>query len=148
MQRLDVSKSKGHDCLPPVLFKRMDTMKTSIYGLFRTIKRTCTFPRFWKIGKVKPLFKKGNRALVTNYRPITLLCILSKIFEKCIFDSMYSFAAPLLHSSQFGFTKGKSTLNQLICYLDGIYKNVQINDICVETLYFDFEKAFDKIDHA
>ena len=78
-----------------VLFKRMDTLKTSIYGLFRTIKRTCTFPSFWKIGKVKLLFKEGNRALVTNYRPITLLCILSKIFENCIFDSLL-FCCPVL----------------------------------------------------
>ena len=141
MQCLDVSKSKGHDCLPPVLFKRMDTLKTSIYGLFRTIKRTCTFPSFWKIGNVKPLFKKSNRALVTNYTPITLLCILSKIFEKWIFDSLYSFAAPLLHSSQFGFTKGKSTIIQLLCYLDEINKNVQLNDICVEALYLHFWKG-------
>ena len=76
------------------------------------------------------------------------MCILSKIFEKCIFDSLYTFAAPLLHSSQFGFTKGKSTIIQLIWYLDEVYKNVQINDICVEALYLDFEKSFDKIDHA
>ena len=51
MQCLDVSKSKGHDCLPLVLLKRMDTLKTSIYGLFRKIKSTCTFTSSWKLGK-------------------------------------------------------------------------------------------------
>ena len=145
MQCLDVSKPRGHNCLSPVLFKRT---RPSIYGLFRTIKQTCNFPSFWKIGKVKPLFTKGSQVLVTNYRPITLLCILSKIIKNCIFDSLYSFAAPSLHSSQFGFTKGKSTIVQSICYSDETYIHAQTNDICVEAFYLDFEKAFDKTDRA
>ena len=66
---------------------------------------------------------------------------------KIVFDNLYSFAAPLLHSSQLGFTKEKSTFFHLICYLYEIDKNLQLNDICVEALYVDFEKAFDKIEH-
>ena len=134
MQCVDVSKFKRHDRLPLILFKRMDTLKTSINGFFRTIKRTLTFRSLCKIGEVKPLFEKGIRALVTNYGPMKLLCTLSKVFKT-------------LHKSQCQFSKGKSTIVLLFCFLDENYKNVQIDHVCVEALYLDFEKALDKIDH-
>ena len=94
MQCLDVSKSKGHDCLPPVLFKRMDTLKTSIYGLFRTIKRTCTFPSFWKIGKVKPLFKKKVIGLLSPTTQQSHFCAFYRRFLENVFSTACTVLLP------------------------------------------------------
>ena len=96
---------------------------------------------------VKPLHKKDNKANVENYRPITLLSLISKVYEKCIFDPLYEHVANLIPTTQFGFQKKKSTITQLLVYLGEIYSNVDISEQVVDAVYLDFSKAFDKIDH-
>lgn len=146
-ETLDITKSRGPDSLPPILFRKVPALASSLASIFYKIKQTSVYPDCWKIGKVTPLFKKGDRQLVSNYRPITLLNICSKIFEKCVFDALYPFVSPLIHSNQFGFQKKKSTIVQLVCYLDEIYKGINNSCLAVETVYLDFAKAFDKINH-
>ena len=63
-----------------------------------------------------------------------------------IFNVLYPYISPLINNCQFGLTKGRSPVLQLICYLDDIYKNIT-NDNTLETVYLDFAKAFDKINH-
>ena len=87
--RVDTTKSRGPDELPPVLFRNTSKLSKSISQVFYKIQQTDTFPDEWKIGKVSPLFKKGSKTDITNYRPITLLNIVSKVFEKCVFDDLY-----------------------------------------------------------
>ena len=67
--------------------------------------------------------------------------------EKCIFNELYSFVAPLFHV-KYGFRAKRSTVLQLLAYMDTIYRNVEDPDIAVECVYLDFSKAFDKIDHS
>ena len=66
-----------------------------------------SFPQFLKIARVIPIFKAGDRNQLGNYRPISILPIFSKIFEKIVFKQLYSFLNKfdLLHSAQFGFRK-------------------------------------------
>ena len=101
--RLDVSKSRGRDNLPPALFKKIPSLCKSLSHIFSFIKRTGCFPSQWKIGKVKPLHKQADKRLANNYRPITLLDIASKILERCKFDELYPFIRPLISNSQYGF---------------------------------------------
>ena len=145
--RLDVSKSRGHDNLPPASFKKTPSLCKSLSHIFSSIKRTGCFPSLWKIGKVKPLHKKAEKRMANNYRPITLLDIALKILERCIFDELYPFIRPVLPNSQYGFLKHNSTIIQLICYLDEIYLETD-NQNTVEAVYIDFAKAFDKISHS
>ena len=145
---LDVTKSRGPDQLPPVLFKEVPELSLSLSKLFYKIQQTCVFPDQWKVGKISPLFKKGSKADVTNYRPITLLNICSKVFEKCIFDALFEFVYDRIPSCQFGFQKRKSPVLQLLIFLDNIYKGVLNPGNVVETVYLDFSKAFDKINHS
>ena len=144
---LDEKKSCGPDKLPASLFKKTPVLSKSISHLSKAIKDKCKFPDAWKTGKIKPIYKKGDKSLCNNYRPITLLCILSKILEKCIIDSLIPYVANLIHQSQHGFHKKKSTISQLLVYLGAIYSN-KAADTNIEAVYLDFAKAFNKIDHS
>ena len=84
--------------------------------------------------------------MVENYRPVSLLAIVSKILERCMFLDIYEFFEPLISNQQYGFRKGRSCLVQMNVYLNKVYK--AINDgKSVEVVYTDYEKAFDRVDH-
>ena len=87
--------------------------------IFRHILLTSTCPNVWKLSNVTPIFKKGDKQLIKNYKPISLLPICGKIFEKIIFNNLCSYlnANTLISKYQSGFRQGDSTTNQLINYL-------------------------------
>ena len=80
-----------------------------------------TFPKILKIGKVSPIFKKGDSQLFDNYRPISVLPIFGKFFEKVLYNRLYSFfmSKNVIYNKQFGFRKNHSTghwpCHQLFC---------------------------------
>ena len=78
----------------------------------------------WKLANVTPVFKKGDKQSHKNYRPISLLPICGKIFEKIIFNNLYSYlnANNLLTKNQSGFRPGDSTTNQLLFLVDEIHQ--------------------------
>ena len=82
--------------------------------IFQNILATSTFPNMWKLANVTPIFKKGDKQLIQNYRPISLLPICGKIFEKIIFNNLYSYLNGNNHitKNQSGFRPGDSTSNQ------------------------------------
>ena len=93
------------------------------------------------------LNKKTPRYLVTNYRPISLLCITSKIFERCVFNHCYNHLSQFLSEFQNGFLKGRSTETQLLETYHYILHSLA-NGKEVDVLYLDLSKAFDKVDHS
>ena len=90
--------------------------------LFNTCQRDGVFPNDWKKANVIPVHKKGNEQLVSNYYPLSLLLICSKIFEKLIFDCIYDFLDQncLLKANQSGFSPGDSCIHQLIAITHNI----------------------------
>ena len=68
----------------------------------------CT-PKDWKCANIVPVFKQGNKEEVINYRPISLLSLVSKIAERCVFTHFYSFIAGNIYPLRHGFVKGRST---------------------------------------
>ena len=80
------------------------------------------YPDIWKLANVTPIFKKGDKQLITNYRPISLLPICGKILEKLIFNQLYSYLHKnnLITKNQSGFRPGDSTTNQLVFLIDEI----------------------------
>ena len=106
------------------------------------------FPTLWKLANVQPVHKKSSRQLKCNYRPISLLPIFSKIFEKIIFDSMYGFFVEneLISKNQSGFRPGDSTINQLIAITDEIFESFE-NNAETRAAFLDISKAFDKVWH-
>ena len=90
--------------------------------LFNNCLRYGVFPNDWKKANVIPVHKKGNEQLVSNYYPLSLLLICSKIFEKLIFDCIYDFLDQncLLKANQSGFSPGDSCIHQLIAITHNI----------------------------
>ena len=81
--------------------------------------RNCTdagiFPQIFKTGKITPIFKKGNKELLENYRPVSVLPIFGKIFEKILYNRLYNFFTKenVLSKNQYGFRKRHSTVHAL-----------------------------------
>ena len=93
-------------------------------------------------------FKKGSRNKSVNYRPVSLTSVICKLLESIIRDHMMDFLIKhkLINPSQHGFLKAKSCLTNLLCFLEEIPKWVD-DGSPVDVIYFDFQKAFDKVPH-
>ena len=104
----------------------------------------------WKLANVTPIFKKENRNLLKNYRPISLLPICGKIFEKLIFNHLYTYLNnnDLLTKNQSGFRPGDSTTNQLLFLVNEIHEAFDNSkSLEVRAVFLDISKAFDKVWH-
>ena len=107
-----------------------------------------SFPDSCKIAKLKPLFKKGSKTNPSNYRPISLLPLISKIIEKLIHEQTSSFLSnnELLYNYQSGFQKNHSTDSCLTFLHDKILKGFD-KGLMTGMILVDLQKAFDTIDH-
>ena len=146
LQSLDESKAKGLDRMGNNLLKKLsDSLPKSLHLIFNTIANKCYFPSFWKTSEIIPIFKEGNKQLVDNYRPISLLVAVSKVLEKLIFDRMYPILSTALSQSQHGFRQRGSSITNLIEYLHEMFDNSNCHFLA--SFYLDFQKAFDKDNH-
>lgn len=107
------------------------------------------FPNELKVAQVVPLFKKGSPKQISNYRPISLLPLFSKVFEKLVHKRLFQFATSnnLLSPDQFGFQPGKNTTQALISVADKITRSFERGEAVVGVL-LDFQKAFDTVQHT
>ena len=102
----------------------------------------------WKLANVTPIFKKENKQLVKNYRPISLLPICGKILEKLIFNSLYFYLSSnnLITANQSGFCPGDSCSNQLLFLVNEIHKAFEDpKSLELRAVFLDISKAFDKV---
>ena len=119
--------------------------------IFQNILVTSTYPDVWKLANVTPIFKKGDKQLLKNYRPIiSLLPICGKVFETIIFNNLYSYlnANNLITKNQSGFRSGDSTTNQLLYLVNVIHEAFEDpKSLEVRAVFLDISKAFDKVWH-
>ena len=110
--------------------------------------RTGIFPDKLKIYKITPLFKKGDELIVDNYRPISVLPVLSKIFEKIAFAQLYDYINEnrLLYHGQYGFRKGHSTELASIEFIDNVIHKLDQGKLPI-SVFLDLSKVFDTLDH-
>ena len=104
------------------------------------------FPDLCKLSKIIPIFKKDDPMLCVNYRPISLLSIFSKIFEKLIYNRMYSFlnSNNLIYGKQFGF-RAKHSVNHALISTTELIKSELEDGNYVAGIFIDLEKAFDTV---
>ena len=94
-----------------------------------------------------PIYKSGDKNLIVSYRPISNLPKLSLVFEKLLFKILYSIIEAKLSNYQFGFRKRRSTVTQLLLFLNELYMNLDKGEVSY-CFYLDFSKAFDKVPHS
>jgi len=106
------------------------------------------FPEKFKLAIIKPLYKTDDTKNVTNYRPISMQCNFSKIFEKIIKLRLITFleANELLSKNQFGFRPGRSTTGALYATSKFLYNQLD-NNKKVIAVFLDLAKAFDTVNH-
>lgn len=126
-----------------------DKLKIVLLAVLNGIFKTGVIPTGLKSAIVRPLFKGGNKKDVGNYRPLSIMPVISHIMEKHIANTINSFCDKfdLINKAQYGFRKGKSTTSLLEDFTDVVNKTLDENNIGL-ALFLDLSKAFDTIDHS
>ena len=109
------------------------------------------FPKIWKMANVVPVHKKESKQFMKYYRPISLLPVFGKIFEKILFNNLYPYLInnKLISENQSGFKKNDSTINQLLYICHEIFSSFNCNPPSeARSIFLDISKAFDKVWHA
>ena len=143
------NKSCNINSYPVKVIKELKlTLSPIISELINKSLTTGYFPDTFKIARVIPLHKGDSKEVVNNYRPISILPIVSKIFERAVYNQLYSFLEKfkLLTSNQFGFRKNKSTVQAILDQLEYVYNELDQSHTVI-SIFMDFSKAFDCIDH-
>ena len=146
---IQVSKSCGPDNITGILLKTFSScICTSLTKIFNYSVETSSIPDVWKLGKVKPVFKKGSRQQPNNYRPISLTCITCKLLEHIITSNILNFLSnkDILSDAQHGFRKERSCVTQLVYTVNELAVNKE-NGLVTDVLILDFAKAFDSVNH-
>ena len=146
---LKTTKSPGPDKIHPRVLKEVATaIAKPLYWIFSSTMEKRKLPTIWKRANVSPIFKKGNRQLASNYRPVSLTCILCKLQESMIRDDIIAHknANGLLSNKQFGFISGRSTILQLLHVVEE-WTDILESGGTIDVCYMDFMKAFDKVPH-
>lgn len=147
LKTLDCKKSAGPDDIHPCLLKNCaEYVVQPIALLFKRSIDEGVVPKVWKTVTITPIHKKGSKNDVTNYRPISKLCALAKIFEKIIHDQLYSTLKHSFIPQQHGFLRGRSTTTNLVEFIDTVTAGMDSGGQ-VDAVYTDYSKAFDRIDH-
>ena len=141
--------SAGYDGINSNILKKtyVNILDTLTYILNLSIEQGF-FPDCLKIAKVIPLYKSGDAKAFSNYRPVSVLPVFSKILERLMYNRMIKFINKnnILYQYQFGFRQNRSTNMALITLVDKISSAID-NGECVIGVFIDLRKAFDTVDH-
>ena len=146
----ELNNNKSTYFSPKVLKDVMSNLSPTLIKLFNKCLSEGYFPYELKTAKVLPFFKnKGDINDITNYRPISMLSVFSKLFEKLIHKKLYVYfdGNNIINENQFGFRPFHSTSHALINATENLYKSLD-NDLHTLGIFIDFSKAFDTVNHA
>ena len=150
LNNLNAKKAKDIYNFPINIIKSVaDLIADPLVRIVNNSLSTGVFPEFLKHAKVTPLFKNGHRTDIKNYRPISILPVFDKIFEKIVHERLTEFLDKnkLLFDGQFGFQKGKSTSHAILHLTNFIHKCKVKKEVgCA--IFLDLAKAFDTVNHT
>ena len=137
--------------IPVKLFKRVSPILCEyIVKLINNSFSTGIFPACLKQAIITPIYKSGDKQCMSNYRPISVLPLMSKIFERCVASRLVQYINKhsLISASQFGFREGKSTFDEIENLTEFIYSSLNEKKSYYIGAFIDFSKAFDTVNHA
>lgn len=149
MNDLKSKKSPGWDEIRSETVKQLsDKLAVPLTYIINKCLSVGTFPDCLKLGIIKPLHKNGSKEKIENYRPISLLSVFSKIFEKVIKKRVSGFLDRfgILSDNQFGFREGRSTEEAILKLTGEIYSALD-NKVPIISIFIDLSKAFDTVCH-
>ena len=149
LKGLNPSKALGPDELHPRVLKELATELGPVFAhLFQQSIDKGEIPKEWSLANICPLFKKGDRSLACNYRPVSLTCVPCKLLEHIVCSNIMAHLDEhrLLSEKQHAFRKWHSCETQLITVIDD-WAKILNNQGQVDTFILDFEKAFDTPPH-
>lgn len=145
--KINPSKGAGPDGIPPYFIKKTSKHLTlPLKIIFAHSLNTGEFPTLWKHSNIVPIYKKGERNKVANYRPVSILSQFSKIFEQAVCQDLTNYSNKIVNERQYGFCKNKSTTGNLLHYIADLSKAVD-GGAQIDAIYTDFSNAFDRVDH-
>ena len=131
---------------PKILRYCATSLSEPIHHLLRQSINQGYLPLEWKMHRIIPIFKSGDRSLVNNYRPISLLYIISKVLEKIVYNYIIGFLFNNIYIYQVSFLTGHSTLQQLLIFVD-ILLQAKEHKAVADVIYLDICKVFDTVSH-
>lgn len=140
-------KSSGIDGISNFVIRKLPSAAVSILTtIINNSVNNSYFPDIWKKSKITPVPKKGNKYEIQNYRPISLLPCLSKIFEKVILKKFNTICElkGIHQENQFGFKEKHSTLHPIISFANDVTKALNKKEV-ISACFLDIEKAFDSV---
>lgn len=136
IKKIDVCKGSNILYINATLFRccLLCTIPQVLY-LFNLVLSTCLIPDDWKIANITPIFKSGNKKLISNYRPISLLPVIGKLFEKLLHNRIYDFLSEtsLFNDNQCGFRPGRGVNDSIGKFLEYVYNGLNNNQstLCI-----------------
>ena len=149
LKNINENKATGPDQIPGKLLKICAEELTDVFTIFfQNSLEQGKIPDNWKLAHIFPLFKKGDKTNVENYRPISLTSIACKLLEHIVHSTIMDFldSGNILTPFQHGFRQGRSCETQLITTLND-FSNCLNKSGQIDAVLLDFSKAFDKVDH-
>ena len=150
IKELSPNSAGGPDGIPAsLLINCAEEIAPALKKKFSHSLSSSLIPTSFKKAAIIPVFKSGDKSLPSNYRPISLTSVLSKVIEKIIRKQVLTFLSHrgYLNNTQHGFRSGRSCLSALLDVYDNIMHMIN-NKSTVDMIYLDFSKAFDKVDHG
>ena len=146
---LKPGKSPGPDGWPSIVLKRLATQLCVPFAIFTKSLRSGLLPQDWKTGYIVPIFKKGSKTKVNNYRPVCLTSVVIKLLESIVRDALFSHISQnnLFSDSQHGFVPHRSCSTQFVHALNDWTSSLD-KGFATDVIYFDFSKAFDSVPHV
>ena len=147
LSNINSNKAYGPDGIHGKLLKNCAVgLAYPLSLLFHSCYNIGTLPREWKLGHIVPIYKKGDKHEVSNYRPISLTCIIMKVLERIIKDELLALTNGMVKDEQHGFRAERSCATNLVGLCDSLALSLNDN-IRTDVSYFDFAKAFDSVNH-
>ena len=148
LSSLDITKSAGLDDInPKILNFCAQSLLQPVCHLFNISISTSKLPIQWRSHRITPIHKSGDKSLISNYRPISLLCVLSKVLEKVMYNRIITYLENSFTAQQFGFLPRRSALQQLLLFTRSLLESKTKHE-GVDIIYMDFKKAFDSVSHS